>query len=267
MAVDKTEVLTFSERMKLQYAITEIIAKSFAKLKRDVRSDYNKFSRDAAKTMENLIEEVVNKYCHRILSAAKTKPDAEKLISECRKRREEARAILAEELKSGRKKLKTLQWKINNAEAEASRLTKEKEYQLRKDVANRLKSGRSRLKKLKESYSSLSDACVRAVAYKHEYPDIPLPQFDPNQQGAGIPAAPGIYFLWEGDQIVYVGQARVLCNRLRLGSHHILNEKHRISFIFVKPEELTWTECYYIGLAKPRLNFGRKAAHYQGDDE
>lgn len=263
----RPDEVTNAEKMRLQYLIIEIISKSFNKLKRDIKSEFNQFSFRTAKQMEELIEKVVVRECNKLLSAAKVKPDVHKLIAEIKRRRKEARSLLADELRSSKNRLRSLQWKIRNAEIEADRLVKEKEALMRKDIAQRLKSGRARLKSLQENYERHSMLWAESIEPKQEYPAIPLPQITPDKQGAGLPHAPGIYFLWDGDKIVYVGQARRLCERLRLGSHHVLAKNHRISFVFVKPHELNWTECYYIGVAKPRLNFGRKAAHYQGDDD
>jgi excinuclease UvrABC nuclease subunit len=69
------------------------------------------------------------------------------------------------------------------------------------------------------------------------------------------------------DTVAYVGQAKRLCDRLRLGNHHVLTENHRISFVFVDPCELNWAECYYIGITKPPLNFGKRASKNKGNEE
>ena len=263
------DILTKAEKMRVEYIIIEIISKSFNKLKRDIKSDYNQFSFNTAKQMENLIEKVAIRECDKILSAAKVKPDVHKLIVEIKRRRKEARSLLADELKSSKNRLRTLQWIIGNAEIEAKRLVKEKEILMRKDVSQRLKSGREKLKLLHEKYDSLSETWANnhSQVKDKQYPAIPLPQIDPDKRGAGLPRVSGIYFLWDEGKVVYVGQAKKLCDRLRLGSHHILTKNHRISFLFVNQNELTWAECYYIGIARPRLNFGRKAGHYQGDEE
>jgi hypothetical protein len=261
--------LTTSEKMRLQYLIIEIISKSFNKLKRNVKSEFNQFSFHTAKQMEKLIEDVVARECNKLLSAAKVKPDVHKLIAEIKRRRKESRSLLADELRSSKNKLRTLQRKIGNAEAEATRLVKEKETMMRKDVAQRLKSGREKLKRLNQNYNDISETWFdnRSQAKGEQYPPIPLPQINPDGQGAGLPRASGIYFLWDENEIVYVGQARKLCDRLRLGSHHVMTEHHRISFVFTKTHELNWAEGYYVGISKPRLNFGKRAAHYKGDDE
>jgi len=265
----RPDELTNAEKLRLQYIITEIIAKSFSKLKRDIKSDYNLFSFDTGKKMEAIVERVVNGCCDKILSAAKVKPDVHKLITEIKRRRKEARSLLADELRSSKNKLKALQWKIENAEAEASRLVREKEALMRKDVAQRLKTGREKLKLLNQNYNRVSETWAdNSFQTKDEqYPPIPSPQINPDGQGSGLPRASGIYFLWDENEIVYVGQARRLCDRLRLGGHHVMTKNHRISFVFAKPHELNWAECYYIGITKPRLNFGKRAAHYKEGEE
>lgn len=95
------------------------------------------------------------------------------------------------------------------------------------------------------------------------YPAIPKPTVAPSATGGNLPYTSGIYFLWNGDSVEYVGQTKYLCDRLKLGRHHILQEEHSISFVVINRKELTWAECYYIGICKPRLNFGRMASHYE----
>lgn len=268
-SAEKEQDITKAEKIRMEHIIADIISKAFNGLKKDIKSNFNQFSFYTAKQMEGLIEKVVIRECDRILSAAKVKPDVHKLIAEIKRRRKEARSLLADELRSSKNKLKALQWKIENAEVEASRLVREKENLMRKDVAQRLKTGREKLKRLNQNYNDLSetwaDNCFQTKG--EQYPPIPSPQINPDGQGAGLPRTSGIYFLWDENEIVYVGQARRLCDRLRLGGHHVMTKNHRISFVFTKPHELNWAECYYIGIAKPRLNFGKRAVHREEDEE
>lgn len=265
----RNEVLTQAEQIRAQYIITDIIVKSFNKLKRDLKSDWHKFSYNTAKNMEGIVEDVIYRQCNKILTASKIKINSHKLIEEIKRRRKEARSHLADELRASRKTLRELHWKIKYAEIEANRLVKEKEILMRKDVAQRLISGREKLKRLKENYDNLSKSWSTRDYRDYsinEYPSIPLPHSAPDNIGSGLPSTAGVYFLWDKDEIVYVGQAKRLCERVRLGSHHVLTEEHKISFVFVKYNELNWAESYYIGVAKPKLNFGKRSTYGKGDE-
>lgn len=88
------------------------------------------------------------------------------------------------------------------------------------------------------------------------YPAAPLPHLEPHRKGSGLPAVPGIYFLWHGDVVEYVGKSRCLSERVRLGPHHVLKHYHRISLLPWEESELAWAECYYIGVLRPAANFG-----------
>lgn len=98
--------------------------------------------------------------------------------------------------------------------------------------------------------NELQAACIRMAT---TYPAVPPPMPDAESRNA-IPAAPGIYFLWLGEVVDYVGQSLVLRRRLKSGNHHRMAAAHGISFVLIDRSELTWAECWYIGLLKPRLN-------------
>ncbi len=93
------------------------------------------------------------------------------------------------------------------------------------------------------------------IIFPNRYPPVPSLMLTPD-----LPKASGIYFLWLGNGIDYVGQARRLRDRLRLGAHHVLTAAHRVSFLTFPRKELNWAECYYIGLTRPPKNFGQRAA-------
>lgn len=94
------------------------------------------------------------------------------------------------------------------------------------------------------------------------YPNIPNMLLTPLDNGFNLPASSGIYFIWDGDKIVYIGKSINLAKRLKIGHHHILEKNHKISFLLFDKEFLTWAECFYIGIAKPYKNFGSMASHY-----
>lgn len=90
------------------------------------------------------------------------------------------------------------------------------------------------------------------------YPDVPRGYIKPTWNGAGLPNASGIYFLWADDAVEYVGQSIALNRRVTHG-HGRVRQDHRISFVLIARAELQWAECWYIGCLRPRLNLaGRR---------
>jgi hypothetical protein len=151
---------------------------------------------------------------------------------------------------------------IREARAKAAKIKQEKQKESRAQLAAELRSGRVKLRDLKSKISEaeksldLIEGCLPPSLAA--YPDIPIaPRFRPNWEGDGLPETSGVYFLWsKEDTIDYVGKSVRLNQRLRIGGHHILQDDHRISFLLFDKQILTWAECYYIGIAKPPLNFG-----------
>lgn len=138
----------------------------------------------------------------------------------------------------------------------------------RQNLADRLRSGRRRLKILQQriAVAELTLATKRSddfVLTGSLYPAAPVPEITPHEDGFGLPEVSGIYFLWAEDGTLdYVGQSIKLNQRLRLGNHHILRGDHKISFLIFDQQNLTWAECYYIGILKPRLNFGMRRLNW-----
>jgi hypothetical protein len=219
---------------------------------------YSKYS----KYFEGIFDKSISTQCQKIITAAEVKPAVHRQIERDKEKRKQERKVVASELKSARSKLRMLEYKIREAEKLAEIEIREK----RKAVAHKLLSGRRRLTDLKSCIENKSIEISReytpSVKDVNDYSAIPKPTIQPSEKGENLPYASGIYFLWNGDKIEYVGQAKYICNRVRLGSHHILKEHHKISFVLINRRELTWTECYYIGITKPLLNFGRMASHY-----
>lgn len=141
----------------------------------------------------------------------------------------------------------------------------------RQEAAKQLRLARSRLKLIQREYERISRSCAGIVRNASSitgclYPDVPPPQLQPDRYGAGLPTASGIYFFWQADKVVYVGQSINLFFRVRLTLHHALKEGHRISYLLIPKEELNWAECYYIGILRTPLNFGKKSALYEGSN-
>ena len=63
----------------------------------------------------------------------------------------------------------------------------------------------------------------------------------------------GVYFLFCGEELIYVGQSVDVLSRL---TNHRNKGFDRYSVILCEPEELTDLEAAYILLFKPRLNGG-----------
>lgn len=62
----------------------------------------------------------------------------------------------------------------------------------------------------------------------------------------------GVYFLWRGGRIVYVGQA--MCVLSRAADHCIDKSFDRSSFIRIKPSDLDFVESYLIWFLRPEMN-------------
>jgi hypothetical protein len=76
-------------------------------------------------------------------------------------------------------------------------------------------------------------------------------------QGENMPEASGIYFLWDQDFVAYVGQSVNLRGRVR-STHDKVPQisSPLVTFLEFPTEELTFAECFYIGVLKPLLNGG-----------
>lgn len=205
----------------------------------------------ASRTMPiyEAFEQAVSEHCASVIAAAKIDPQRQvrkeqEALKAIRDQRQAARKSLSEELKSARRNLRQLRGEISAAE----------------DI-KRDKIAENLLRAIQEQ--ALADG----------YKPVPLPSIEPHPQGAGLPAEPGIYFLWLDQVIDYVGRGIRLCDRLKLGrrdernksghsgGHHILTARHRISYLIFPKRELTWAESYYIGLTRAVQNFGAVATH------
>lgn len=128
----------------------------------------------------------------------------------------------------------------------------------RKAIAEELRSAKKKLSKLKKHIREI-EADIKKREYRQElfrdYPGVPEPWIVPSKICTGLPEAPGIYFLWNGDEVEYVGKSVKLNARLKLGYHDYLDKHHRISFILCDEDKLDFTECFYIGILRPEFNF------------
>lgn len=83
------------------------------------------------------------------------------------------------------------------------------------------------------------------------YPDIPRDLF---HIPGTLPDRIGVYFVWMGLEIVYVGQSTCLQKRVT-HSHAKIFHGDKVTFVEFPASELCYAECYYIGVCRPRRNF------------
>lgn len=135
----------------------------------------------------------------------------------------------------------------------------------RKALALEFRTARATLRAIQRRSGRLEQeekqALARLLSENDRYPAVPTSKVRPHKDGVGLPDTPGIYFLWKGNIIDYVGKSIRLSGRVKLGSHHVLQPGHEVSFVEIPERELTWAECHYIGLLKPLANFGAAASH------
>lgn len=83
-------------------------------------------------------------------------------------------------------------------------------------------------------------------------PDIPQPV--QLSQMDGTFSQPGVYFLWQGESVVYVGQTRQMDRRI---TEHMVEGKKTFDGISCKPcdlRQLTKVERFYIETLLPKYN-------------
>ena len=86
---------------------------------------------------------------------------------------------------------------------------------------------------------------------KYFFPPPPPPEFSASDLRKA-PEAAGVYFIYDADEIVYVGES--LCIRNRLANHdHALKNRH-VSVIQCDKSQRRRLEAFYIGVLNPVLN-------------
>ncbi len=99
-------------------------------------------------------------------------------------------------------------------------------------------------------------------ARQSDMPRVPKREYQfrtGNGEQLGVPSAPGIYFIWERSEVVYVGQSVNLNQRLRFAHGHV-NSKRWVSWLLYPVvtrkgvSERMRAETYFIWLLWPRLN-------------
>lgn len=86
---------------------------------------------------------------------------------------------------------------------------------------------------------------------RSQYPPVPYPceTNDP-------PACSGVYFVWSGESVVYVGISKQLQVRTKTCQHANILGTDRISWLPFSEDDLHYAECYYIGVLRPCRNGG-----------
>src|SRR5690625_7623299 len=69
-----------------------------------------------------------------------------------------------------------------------------------------------------------------------------------------LPDAPGIYFVWRDDRVVYVGQSQRLSSRCQIGNHGVIKTGDGLSWLLFDVKQLVFAECFYIGILRPAYN-------------
>jgi len=87
----------------------------------------------------------------------------------------------------------------------------------------------------------------------HRFPAPPDPTIRPTKNGEGLPAGPGIYFVWQEYSIVYVGLSKNLRRRATL-AHSRIRDTDTLSFLEFPDHDLERVEAFYIGVIYPRRN-------------
>jgi hypothetical protein len=267
VAKNTDAVLTKADEKRMDNILLDAAKRAIRKIEKDLIIDRDHYTK-ISKYISSAFEYALKKECDLLIKASKTKPSVINAIEECKAIRGRARKEKAEELKSARKKLRETKWKIQSAELIAEKLVQEHSKESRKIWADKLRSAKIRLNRLQEAHTERSRVIsTHAIMNQHMdkdyhgYPCVPKATTPAAKCNDDFPASPGIYFFWNGEVVEYVGQSINLSNRLKLGHHHVLRTDHVVSFVSVNRPELTWAECYYIGLLRPQLNFGVNASH------
>lgn len=73
------------------------------------------------------------------------------------------------------------------------------------------------------------------------------------------PNVGGIYFLFDGDVLVYVGQSYLISERLFQHRRRYFRRFDSFAYVACPPERIKLAEITYIGEARPRDNFAHNS--------
>jgi len=124
--------------------------------------------------------------------------------------------------------------------------------------------GRKTAKKIAELQQLLRASKWREWMFQTNdgYQDVPPPMCSApsDKHKTDVPAKPGVYFVWCGSVVEYVGQSVCLSNRANIANHQNIHDGDQLSWLEYPPGQLDFAESYHIGVCCPRRNFGKKAA-------
>lgn len=235
----KKPELTYNERLFF-WSLDKIIQEVFRKTPPFEKKQDTYLNSEFMQKVKVLIDREIRKNCSMIIEACSQSDYMKKKIKtideKIEARKISLRKELANNLLSGRKKLKDLSYKIIEKKREL-KMAEEKLEGLCKTIS---------------TYEMIMDI----KGFEVEYPPVPTPTIKPTIEGTDIPEESGIYFIWSGQKLKYVGQSINLSRRLRLENHHKLEESDLISFVLIPKHLLLYAECFYIGAMKPTSNGG-----------
>lgn len=151
---------------------------------------------------------------------------------------------------------------LNPSLLQLEQTLKERRRTFRMGLAKELKASRKRLIALQDEIEALQVSVnhLRSLQVTTDlrFPEIPTrPLVEVNAEGIGLPSSPGIYFVWSGGAVVYVGKSVCLSQRVRVpGGHHALFSGDWVSFLPYEAKDLSFAESYYIGITRAMRNFG-----------
>jgi hypothetical protein len=127
---------------------------------------------------------------------------------------------------------------------------------------------RMHLRDLKSAESRLLRKIERSERFlegiKNGFSPVPPPLLDADQiikNGTAVPNKSGIYFIWQGPLVAYVGQSNNLARRLL--NHERLRRNDKISYRCIDSSELFYHEAFYIGICRPSRNWSPNPKVYQ----
>lgn len=205
-----------------QRRLAEILAHAACKAVNKVNSSPPSDSRDYRAHLQAALLNIIPEHCKALLAASTVSDAKAKAVMEADAERKEMRQALADELKSGRKKLRRLRKEVTRAEA------------------------------------TLLTAANRHCEL-HQFAKVPAPMVEASDFAEGIPDFSGIYFVWAGGKVVYVGQSVKLSGRCNLRHHGRIFPGEMLSWVPEPSARLNFAECFYIGILRPERNFGLHA--------
>lgn len=147
---------------------------------------------------------------------------------------------------------------VADAEESLQRLRKEmtdKSLRRREALTSEIRELEKHRRALKSEVAMLRDGLRVMAPFSTSPGEVPPPAVKASDAACGVPDAPGVYFVWLDEMLLYVGKSDSLNKRLRLRSHHVLREGMGLSWVLVTGAELRLRERKEILTQRPLLNF------------